>query len=72
MTDGLKESFTISPSLFMLQPFEEWWKGHIVLPGSIRIQDGVSSLQLSFSELAICVEVLQAGASMSFGHITRF
>ena len=57
----------------MPPPFEEWWKGHIVLPLSVRPRprwrqqlllsfSGVSSLRLSFS----------SGASVSFGHISSF
>ena len=43
----------------MHQPFEEWWKGQIVLlplsvdPSvSVRIRDGVSNLRLSFSAVS--------------------
>ena len=34
--------------LYMPPPFEEWWEGHIVLPLSIRLQDGVNNLRLFF------------------------
>ena len=37
--------------IFMLPPFEEWWKRHIVLPLSVSVPvpDDVSNLSLSFS-----------------------
>ena len=58
--------------------FEEWWKGHIVLPLSIRPSvrpsrsvSGVSNLHLRFSGGGIRV-VWTPGASMSFGHISSY
>ena len=50
-------------NVFMPLPFEEWWKGHIVLPLSVRPSPstaGVSNSRLSFS----------GEASVSFGHIS--
>ena len=60
----------------MSLPFEEWWKGHIVLPMSVRqsitlsVRDGVSNLRLSFSGISSLRLSFQAGASVSFEHIS--
>ena len=48
----------------LAQPFEEWWKGHVVLPLSVRLRPRPA--------LAICVNFFQAGASVSFAHIFSF
>ena len=62
--------------VFMSPPFEEWWKGHIVIPFSVRpsvsvrVPDGVSNLRLSFQEFSNLRLSYQVGASVSFGHIS--
>ena len=43
---------------------------YLCLSVSIRVLDGISNLHLSFQVFANCVKAFQAGASMSFGHIS--
>ena len=53
----------------MPPPFKEWWKGHIVLPLSVRPSSsasGVNNLRLSFCFF------FQAGASVSYTDISSF
>ena len=51
-----------SSNNFYAQSFEERWKGHIVLPMSVSPRP----------VLAICIQVFQAGAPVSFGHISSY
>ena len=52
LAGGISEHMLTSWSsyLFLMSPpFKEWWKGHIVLPLSVRPSPSVSNTSLSFS-----------------------